>query len=80
MENLISAIILTYNEEKHITRCIQSLRGIVDDIFVVDSYSTDNTVAAATALGAKVCQNPWINYASCGGYRDLCQTKNHLFR
>ncbi|MGV8095618.1 MAG: glycosyltransferase family 2 protein [Mangrovibacterium sp.] len=64
MESLISAIILTFNEEKHIERCIQSLQGIADEIFVIDSYSTDATVKIATALGAQVYQNPWKNYAS----------------
>jgi glycosyltransferase involved in cell wall biosynthesis len=64
MESLISAIILTFNEEKHIERCIQSLQGIADEIFVIDSYSTDATVKIATDLGAQVYQNPWKNYAS----------------
>ncbi len=64
MENLIAAIILTYNEEKHIERCIRSLHGIADEIFVVDSFSTDNTVKIAISLGARVYQNRWKNYAS----------------
>lgn len=64
MECLISAIILTFNEEKHIERCIRSLEGIADEIFVVDSYSTDATAEIAAALGAKVYRNPWKNYAS----------------
>ncbi|MGD9558743.1 MAG: glycosyltransferase, partial [Mangrovibacterium sp.] len=64
MECLISAIILTFNEEKHIERCIRSLEGIADEIFVIDSYSTDATAEIAAALGAKVYRNPWKNYAS----------------
>lgn len=59
----ISAIILTYNEEQHIARCIQSLQGIADEIFVVDSFSTDKTIEIAKELGAKVFQNPFINQA-----------------
>lgn len=39
----IAAIILTKNEEKHITRCINSLKGICDEIFVIDSFSDDKT-------------------------------------
>ncbi|MEI2708883.1 MAG: glycosyltransferase [Chitinophagaceae bacterium] len=38
----ISATIITYNEEKNIRRCIESLHGIADEIIVVDSLSTDN--------------------------------------
>jgi glycosyltransferase involved in cell wall biosynthesis len=54
---------LTYNEEKHIERCIKSLQPFAQEIFVVDSFSTDTTVMLAESLGAKVYKNPWINYA-----------------
>lgn len=59
----ITVIILTFNEEKHIGRCIKSLLPFTDKIFIVDSFSTDKTVEIAEALGAKVAQNPWVNYA-----------------
>ncbi|MFN8356527.1 MAG: glycosyltransferase family 2 protein [Spirosomataceae bacterium] len=59
----LSVIILTFNEAKHIERCINSLLPITNQIFIVDSGSTDNTVALATALGATVVTNPWVNYA-----------------
>jgi len=39
----ISAVIITYNEELFIDRCLASLEGIADEIVVVDSYSTDGT-------------------------------------
>ena len=57
----ISAIILTYNEEIHIRRCIENLKQITDKIFVIDSYSTDNTVQIAEEQGAKVLYNKWEN-------------------
>lgn len=57
----ISTIILTYNEEKHIERCIKNAQNFSDEIFLVDSFSSDDTVAIATALGAKVYQNKWEN-------------------
>lgn len=60
----ISAIILTFNESMHIERCIASLTGVVSQIFVVDSGSTDDTLAKARACGAQVLSNSWINYAS----------------
>jgi glycosyltransferase involved in cell wall biosynthesis len=62
MTNL-SVIILTFNEEKHITRCIKSLKDICANIFIIDSQSTDNTVALSKSLGAKVFQNPFVNQA-----------------
>ncbi|MCK4841072.1 MAG: glycosyltransferase family 2 protein [Methylococcales bacterium] len=64
MENKnITVIILTYNEELHIERCIRSLLSFAKQIFIVDSFSTDNTVVIAEGLGAKVLTNPWVNYA-----------------
>ncbi|WP_242831273.1 glycosyltransferase family 2 protein [Desulfitobacterium dehalogenans] len=49
------------NEEKVIARCIESYRGAVDEIIVVDTGSTDQTVAIAQALGAKVFHFAWID-------------------
>lgn len=59
MRNKISVLILTLNEEKHIRRCIESLLPVTENIFVVDSFSTDSTVEIAESLGAKVLQNKW---------------------
>lgn len=57
----LSVVILTFNEEKHIKRCIESLQSFVQDVFIVDSFSNDNTVELAKSLGAKVYQNTWSN-------------------
>ena len=59
----ITVIILTYNEEKNIRDCINSVRNIAKRIVVVDSFSEDTTVEIAKELGADVYQNKWINYA-----------------
>ncbi len=61
--NEISVIILTYNEEIHLERCVNSLKPFVKDIFIVDSFSNDNTRKIAENLGVKFYQNKWINYA-----------------
>lgn len=53
----ISAVVITYNEERNITRCLESLRGLVDEMVVVDSYSKDRTVQIAKELGARVVQH-----------------------
>ena len=45
--NTITALILTKNEAKHIERCINSLKGVCDEVIVVDSFSTDNTCGLA---------------------------------
>ncbi|WP_455169051.1 glycosyltransferase, partial [Aegicerativicinus sediminis] len=38
-----SAVIITYNEEKNIQKCLESLISVADEIVVLDSFSTDNT-------------------------------------
>lgn len=67
-DNSIAAVILTKDEEKHIERCINSLKGVCDEIIVVDSFSTDRTCDIAEAMGAKVYKNPWKNYATQFNY------------
>lgn len=61
MELDLSVIILTFNEELHIRRCIENVKTVVKDVFIVDSFSTDKTVEIAESLGAKVYQNKWEN-------------------
>lgn len=55
----ISVIILTYNEEIHIRRCIENVLPFAREIFIVDSHSTDATVDIARALGAEVYAHDW---------------------
>jgi glycosyltransferase involved in cell wall biosynthesis len=56
-------LILTYNEEIHIQRAIASVSSIATEIVVIDSFSSDRTVAIAEALGARVVQHPFVNQA-----------------
>ncbi len=57
----ISVIILTYNEEKNIQYCLNSIYGWVEEIFIVDSYSTDNTLGIAKKYTDKTYQHPFEN-------------------
>lgn len=57
----LSVVILTFNEEKHIERCILNAKKISNHIFLIDSFSTDKTISIAESLGAKVFQNSWNN-------------------
>ena len=50
----LSVVIITFNEERNIGRCIDSIQSIADEIVVVDSFSTDQTVSVAQQKGAKV--------------------------
>ena len=60
----ITAVILTYNEEKHLERCLLSVSKICTDIVIVDSFSNDNTESIAAKFKVRFYQNKWINYAS----------------
>lgn len=61
----ISAIILTFNEEMHIKRCLDNISSIVKEIFIIDSYSTDRTLTIAKEYeNVIVLQNKWVNYAT----------------
>lgn len=59
----ISAVIITYNEEKRLERALKSLEGVVSEIVVVDSFSTDSTVETAKKYTDKVFKRKWTNYA-----------------
>jgi glycosyltransferase involved in cell wall biosynthesis len=60
----LTVIILTKNEELHIDRALASVEGVADRCILVDSGSTDATIAIAKAKGAEVLENPWVNYAT----------------
>ena len=60
MDNIkLSAIIITLNEDKNIQECFDSLKGVVDEILVVDSFSTDKTEEICRKNGVRFLQNPW---------------------
>ncbi|HUS87727.1 MAG TPA: glycosyltransferase family 2 protein [Bacteroidales bacterium] len=67
MENLklmpgISVVIITYNEEKNIIRCINSVKGLADEIIVVDSFSEDMTPTICRELGVRFYSHEFEGY------------------
>ena len=60
----IAAIVLTYNEERNIRDCLSSLTGWVEQLFVVDSGSTDGTLAIAREFGATILAHPFEHYGA----------------
>jgi len=59
----LTVVILTFNEEIHIERCLNSAFQVAYQVFVVDSFSTDRTIAIAESLGARVRQHEFKNHA-----------------
>lgn len=53
----VSAVIITFNEEHNIGRCLDSLVGVVDDVVVVDSFSTDRTREICLEKGARFVEH-----------------------
>lgn len=60
----MTAVVIAFNENLHIGRCIDRLRGLVKRVVIIDSYSTDDTVAIAESLGAETIQHPFLNHAA----------------
>jgi glycosyltransferase involved in cell wall biosynthesis len=61
--NNLTIVVLTFNEELHIQRCLISVSKLNANIVVVDSYSTDDTTTLASDLGAEVVVNAFVNQA-----------------
>jgi glycosyltransferase involved in cell wall biosynthesis len=55
----ISVGIITFNEAHNIEKAILAIRDVVDEVIVLDSLSTDNTIELAANLGAQVFSEPW---------------------
>lgn len=58
----LSVVIITYNEERNIGRCIDSVLPIADEIIILDSFSQDNTVKIAYEKGAIIKQSTFEGY------------------
>lgn len=58
----ISAVVLTFNEERNLEPCLASLAGWVDRIVVVDSGSTDGTIEIARRFGAEIIEHPFESH------------------
>ena len=80
MEKLpISAVVITRDEELNICHCIQGLCAVFDEVWVVDSGSTDRTVEIAKAEGANVVIHAWPGYPQQWNYAiNELPTRNEL--
>jgi len=60
--NSLSVVIITFNEERNIERCLDSIKTIADETIVLDSFSTDKTVEIAKKKGAIVKQQKFLGH------------------
>jgi glycosyltransferase involved in cell wall biosynthesis len=72
----ISVVIISLNEERDIARCLNSVKGIADEIVVVDSFSTDATADICKSHGAKFIQHEFESYISQKNFASKCASNN----
>ncbi len=71
----ITGVVISYNEQDNIVRCLESLKPVVDEIVVIDSFSQDDTVTLAKAQGARVIQHKFEGHVQQKNYAlSQCQT------
>ena len=63
-----SVLIVTLNERKNIRACLRNVLRFTDDVVVLDSSSTDGTQEMARDAGARVFENPFVNFATQRNY------------
>lgn len=78
MEKL-SVVIITFNEEQNIRRCLKSIQGIADEIIVSDSFSTDRTEEICKQFDVKFFQSKWLGYSGQKNAANNLATNNLIF-
>ncbi|PKR81949.1 glycosyltransferase family 2 protein [Brumimicrobium salinarum] len=79
MNKKLSSTIITFNEERNIERCIDALRPVSDEIIVLDSFSTDQTVELCKQKGVRLVQREWKGYANAKNYLNQLATHEYIF-
>jgi glycosyltransferase involved in cell wall biosynthesis len=74
----LSAVIITFNEEKNIDRCLASLHGIADEIIVVDSFSTDRTKEICAKYGVKFFEHKFEGHIQQKNHAASLATFDHI--
>ena len=76
----VSVVINTWNEEKNIKRCLESVRHLADEIVVIDMHSTDKTAEVARKYGAKVFSHKHVGYVEpARNYGLRCAQGKYIF-
>lgn len=60
----LTVVVLTFNEERHLARALNSVSQVADRIVIADCFSTDATLDIARSFGARIIQHEWVNHAT----------------
>ena len=74
--NKITAVLITFNEERNIERCLESLMPVVDEVVVVDSCSTDATPELCKKHGVRFISHAWEGYSASKNFANSLATHN----
>src|SRR5579883_172180 len=74
-----SIFVITYNERERLGATLEVLRGLTDDLVVVDSGSTDGTQELAKTFGAQVIHRDWTGYGEQKRFAETCCRHNWIF-
>lgn len=74
----LSAVIITFNEERNIARCLQSLASVADEIIVIDSYSTDGTKEICEKFGVRFVEQAWGGYSKSKNFGNALATGDYI--
>jgi len=74
----LSVVVITYNEAKHIKRCLDSVQGLADEIIVVDSGSKDITKDIAQSCGAIVVHQDWLGFGEQKNFANNLTTNDWI--
>jgi glycosyltransferase involved in cell wall biosynthesis len=74
----ISAVIITLNEEGNLKRCLNSVAHLVDEIIIVDSFSTDLTKSIAESFNATFIQRNWEGYSKTKNFANALVNSDYI--
>jgi glycosyltransferase involved in cell wall biosynthesis len=74
----LSAVIITFNEEKNIERCLNSLKNIVDEIIVVDSFSSDKTEEICKKFNVTFIKKKWEGFSKTKNFANTFAKNNFI--
>jgi glycosyltransferase involved in cell wall biosynthesis len=75
----ISFVIITFNEQKNIEKCLKSIISVADEIIVVDSFSTDDTKEICQKFNCRFYENKFENYSAQKNYANSLVIFDYIF-